>query len=404
MERAFNLTDEYTGQSMDWIPSPTGAQLTLAAWRPPGHFQPGLGSLSALPPEIRSKIWELVLPTTDDCFDLEPLSIRFFVVAAMQQVRRRNALAIIRASKQLHKEVNTQFYQRRGLAIVFTTADNIPLRRPGDSRQRWTTSGVVVNSVEQAQSFAATNFANFFSIMLMIELPYPVGSEAVMDRLVSYIRSFSQCLQDWQTRSGSYIWCPCIRIVLYTRPIARITADTTDDDDDDSLSSDDSGTNSELSNPFFNVNQNNASGVVETEDYHDSDSPFFDPSDFEWPLEADDDEFLVPDQLYPSLKSVALVLQPLRDIQESTVVSVRADFELHFGQEWLSVLLEQVEDDMQKVGKTRPGHWGWRQKNMGIALDQSDKMTRDFASYDTLASGDPLPVGPPEEHGNDGIE
>ncbi|KAL8887961.1 MAG: hypothetical protein Q9215_004545 [Flavoplaca cf. flavocitrina] len=381
MERAFNSTSEYTGQSMDWIPSPTGAQLTLAAWRPPGHFQPGLGSLSALPPKIRSKIWELVLPTTDDCFNLEPLSIRFFVVAAMQQVRRRNALAIIRASKQLHKEVNTQFYQRRGLAIVFTTADNIPLQRPGDSRQRWTTSGVVVNSVEQAQSFAATNFANFFSIMLMIELPYPVGSEAVMDRLVSYIR-----------------------IVLYTRPIARITADTTDDDDDDSLSSDDSGTNSKLSNPFFNVNQNNASGVVETEDYHDSDSPFFDPSDFEWPLEADDDEFLVPDQLYPSLKSVALVLQPLRDIQESTVVSVRADFELHFGQEWLPVLLEQVEDDMQKVGKTRPGHWGWRQKNMGIALDQSDKMTRDFALYDTLASGYPLPVGSPEEHGNDGIE
>ncbi|KAL8877544.1 MAG: hypothetical protein Q9192_008646 [Flavoplaca navasiana] len=403
MEGAFSLTGEDTGQSMDWTPSPTGAQLTLAAWRPPCHFQPGLGSLSVLPPEIRSKIWELVLPTTDDCFDLQPLSIRSFVVAAIQQVKRRNALAITRASKQLHKEANTQFYQRRGLAIVFTTADNIPLQRPGDSGQRWRTSGVVVNCIELAQSFAATNFANFFSIMLMIELPHPVGSEAVMDRLVSYIRSFSQSLQDWQARRR-YIWCPCVRIVLYARPIARITADTTDDEDDDSLSSDVSGTNSELSNPILNVNQNTASGLVETEDYHDSDSPLFDPADFEWPSEADDDEFLVPDQLYPSLKSVALVLQPLRDIQKSIFVDVQADFELHFGQEWLSVLLEQVKDDMQKVGKTRPGHWGWRQKNMGIALDQSDKMTRDFALFDKLASGDPLPVGPPEEHGNDGIE
>ena len=401
MERAFNLTDEYTGQSMDWTPSPTGAQLTLAAWRPPGHFQPGLGSLSVLPPEIRFKIWELVLPTTNDCFDIE---LRACVVAATQQTKCRNALAIVRASKQLNKEVNTHFYQWRSLALVFTTADNIPLRRAEDSGQRRRTSGVVVNSIEVAQSFAATNFANFFSIMLMIELPHPVGSKAVMDRLVSYIRSFSQCLQDWQARGGSYIWCPCMKIVVYTRPIARITADTTDDEDDDSLSSDVSGTNSELSNPISNVNQNTASGVVETEDYRDIDSPLFDPSDFEWPSVDDYDEFLVPEQLYPSLKSVALVLQPLRDIQKSIFVDVQADFELHFGQEWLSVLLEQVKDDMQKVGKTRPGHWDWRQKNMGIALDQSDEMTRDFAIFDTLASGDPLPVGPPEEHGNDGIE
>ncbi|KAI4273881.1 MAG: hypothetical protein LQ337_004316 [Flavoplaca oasis] len=380
---------------MDWTPSPTEAQLTLAAWRPPGHFQPGLGSLSVLPPEIRSKIWQLVLPTTNDCFDLEPLSIRSYVVAAMQQVKRRNALAIVRASKQLHKEVNTQFYQRRSLVTIFTTADNIPLQQSDYSRQRWRKSGVVVNSIEVAQSFAATNFANFFLIMLMIELPHPVGSEAVMDRLVSYIQSFSQCLQDWQARREPYIWCPCIRIVLYTRPIARITADTTDDEDYDSLPSDVSGTNSELSNTALNVNQTTTSGVVETDD--------LDPT-LEWPSEDDDDEFLAPDQLYPSLKSVALVLQPLRDIQKSLFVAIQADFELHFGQEWLSVLLEQVKDDMQKVGKTRRGHWGWRHKNMGIALEQSDEMTRDFALYDMLASGDALPIGPLEELANDGIE
>ncbi|KAL9631575.1 MAG: hypothetical protein Q9204_004174 [Flavoplaca sp. TL-2023a] len=401
MERAVSLTGKHSSQSMDWTPSPTGSQLTLAAWRPPARFQPGLGSLSVLPPEIRSKIWALVLPTTDDCFDLESLSKRFRVV---EQVKRRNALAVVRASKQLYKEVNTQFYHRRGLAIVFTTAENIPLQGPQDSGPRWRASGVVVNSIEMAQNFAATNFANFFMIMLMIELPHPVGSKAVMDRLVSYIQSFSRCLQDWQERLGLCMWCPCVDIVLYTRPMARITADTTDDEDDGSLSSDVSGTNSELSNPIFNVNQNTASGVVEAEDYHDSDGLVVDPSDFEWPSEDDDDDFLVPHQLYPSLKSVALVLQPLRDIQKSLFVTVRADFKLHFGQEWLSVLLEQVKDDMQKVGKTRPGHWGWRQKNMGVALEQSDEMTRDFALYDTLASGDPLPIGPPEELANDGIE
>ncbi|KAL8992905.1 MAG: hypothetical protein Q9169_006747 [Polycauliona sp. 2 TL-2023] len=35
-------------------------------------FQPGLGSLSILPPEIRSQIWELVIPTTNFRLNLKP--------------------------------------------------------------------------------------------------------------------------------------------------------------------------------------------------------------------------------------------------------------------------------------------------------------------------------------------
>ncbi|CAO1603820.1 hypothetical protein XANCAGTX0491_007399 [Xanthoria calcicola] len=42
--------------------------------------------------------------------------------------------------------------------------------------------------------------------------------------------------------------------------------------------------------------------------------------------------------LCPSLKTIALLLQPLRDIQRSSNITIEADFELRFGQEWLAEL------------------------------------------------------------------
>ncbi|KAL8854114.1 MAG: hypothetical protein Q9221_001036 [Calogaya cf. arnoldii] len=268
----------------------------------------------------------------------------------------RQNLAFARASKQLYGEILAQFFHKRSLAVIFTTAESYPLEHRRDSGQRWTSMrGTMVNSVKLAQRFSATNFANFDSIKLLIELPHPicvcVGDS--IDRLVGYIKAFSLCVQDWQERLGPYATRLSIDVVVYTRSF-EFEEDTADEEDD-------------LDSIIFE-------GILDSQ------------------------------QLYPSLKTIALLLQPLRDIQKAKAVTVEADLELHFGQEWLQELFEQVAEDMMKAGKTMPGHWRWRQKNMEVALDQSDSLTRDVAELGIVAAGGALPVGPPEEPPDDGIE
>ncbi|KAL8754582.1 MAG: hypothetical protein Q9199_004250 [Rusavskia elegans] len=409
----------------------------LASRRRCHPFQPGLGSLSVLPPEIRSQIWEIALPKTNDCFELEPLETRSWTVLATRQVKRRNTLGFARASKQLYEEVIAQFFHKRSLAVVFTTADYLLLSRQRDSWQPWTSMrGMMVNSIGLARSFSATNFANFASIKLLIELPHPISIGNDIKQLVGYVQSFSLCVQNWQEGLGLHSSCPSINVVLYTRPTSDIKEDTADDDDDDddddsSLFENPQNIVSEQSYPALNDKEDTAVdyGDVDDIDWGDVEADYGPRSlDLEYsnatlgfnePLtdsdgerdylfgdveEDDEPHSIDPEQLYPSLKTIALLLQPLRDIQKAKVVTIEADFELHFGQEWLPELLGQVADDMQKAGKTRPGHWRWRQKNMEVALDQSDQLTRDIANLDIAVSGGVLPVGLPEEPPNDGIE
>lgn len=87
-----------------------------------GHpVQSGLGSLSVLPAEIRSQIWNIALPQTDRRIELAPLAKRNWTVLARwpEKRRNRNTLAFARASKRLYDEVMAQFFHKRSLAVVF---------------------------------------------------------------------------------------------------------------------------------------------------------------------------------------------------------------------------------------------------------------------------------------------
>ena len=355
-----------------------------------GHpGQSGLGSFSVLPAEIRSQIWNIALPQTDRFIELAPLAKRNWTVLATQPVRRRNrnTLAFARASKRLYDEVMAQFFHKRSLAVVFALISYYRLSRHRDSGQSW--MGILGSLVDgsRAKRFSSTNFANFASIKLLIKLPHSnVGYH--LDNLIAYIQAFSLYVQNWQERLGLHSSCPSIDIVLYTRPLSETVEATTDDDDDGG----DNGAS------VFVTAQNGVSRRLYT-NFDDLDTTV------EY-LETDDDDEDDEDIeiLCPSLKTIALLLQPLRDIQRSKTVTIEADFELRFGQEWLAELFGQVTDDMQKSGKTGPGHWRWRQINMQIALDQSDRMTRNMAEWAIWAPGGTLPVGPPDEPPNDGIE
>ena len=212
------------------------------------------------------------------------------------------------------------------------------------------------------------NFANFASIKILIELPF-FNSGFQLDSLIEFIRDFSLCVQYWQDRQerlGLHSSCPSIDIVLYTRPMSEVMEAATDDDDDsdDDDSSDfgnaqngnaqNGNVQNDVSRQSYTDLDNQEDTTVEYCETGDSDNDLFqDTTDHRAALNNRED--IKP--LCPSLKTIALLLQPLRDIQRSRNVTIEADFELRFGQEWLAELFGQVTDDMQKSGKTRPGHW-----------------------------------------------
>ena len=387
-----------------------------------GHpGQSGLGSFSVLPAEIRSQIWNIALPQTDRFIELAPLAKRNWTVLARwpEKRRNRNTLAFARASKRLYDEVMAQFFHKRSLAVVF--AVNYP-KAPWNRDSGRSCTGIHAILVNVGRS-SAMNFANFASIELLIELPF-FNSWFQLDSLIESIQDFSLCVQRWQDRQerlGLHSSCPSIDIVLYTRPMSEIVeaGEATTDDDDDS-GDDDSSDFGNAQNAY--AQNGNAQNDVSRQSYTGLDNQEDTTVEYCETRDSDDDDLFqdttdhraAPNNLevdvedtkplFPSLKTIALLLQPLRDIQRSRNVTIEADFELRFGQEWLAELFGQVTDDMQKSGKTRPEHWRWRQINMEIALDQSDRMTRNMAEWAIWAPGGTLPVGPPEEPPDDVIE
>ncbi|KAL8670123.1 MAG: hypothetical protein Q9168_005319 [Polycauliona sp. 1 TL-2023] len=362
MEETSHLAEEWIDDPMDWTPGPTEAQINLAAWLPSRPLQQGLGSLSVLPPEIRAKIWDLVLPTPNSCFKLRPLKARNWTVADATELRIRDNLRFAGASKQLHDEVTSRFYHKRSLAILFATFFEDHFTRPrSDDQSSPSMFGVVVNSSNSAAKLAAVNFAKFASIKLFMGLPFPLvierQSPTILDDLLTRVEEFSQCLQGWQSRLGREVSCPKIHVVLYIAP------------------------------PLM-----------------DEFDELFGPSGWREDRELEN--------VIPSLKDIADLLQPLREFQNAKNATIEADFDRCFGKEWLPELMDQVASNMQKPGKVRYGRW--RQPNMEVALAQSDLTTRRFGDkgdssdknsvvMDTFKGG-PLPIGPPEEAPDNGIQ
>lgn len=128
------------------------------------------GSLSVLPADIRSQVWNIALPQTDHYIQLAPLAKRNWTVLARRQAKRRNrnTLAFARASKRLYDEVMAQFFHKRSLAVVFAVNyPKAPWHR--DSARSCTGIHAILVNVER---ISAMNFANFASIKLLIELPF----------------------------------------------------------------------------------------------------------------------------------------------------------------------------------------------------------------------------------------
>lgn len=303
-------------------------------------FQAGLGTFSILPPEIRSQIWEMVIPTTNFGIELRPeqkLKRYIFDPEPEQEIEpdppksRVNALGLLRASKQIHDEIKTHFFHHRGLAIIFTTTRDPAARRVNLGKAKSSKPGLILEGAYSKCISQFFNFAQFASINLFIELPRQAAGMKRLYSLQSSVCDFSDSYQSWQYDN----W------LKYEDLHWGIP-----------------------SYPRFDV-------VIYTGTF----------------LDDLEDDF----KHEPDLDCLASMLHPLRGIVNANGATVQANYNFRYGKEWLPELLSQVANDMQTG---RPVHRGqWRQKNMQVALAQCEVLTICTRKHD---SGGPLPIGLPE--------
>ncbi|KAL9631576.1 MAG: hypothetical protein Q9204_004175 [Flavoplaca sp. TL-2023a] len=320
------------------------------SYLPSRPFQAGLGTLSILPPEIRLQIWEMIIPTRNFCIKPKPKQERsrdFLIEPKHKQERSRdpsevqciNTLGLLRTSKQIHDEVETQFFRGRNLVIIFTTARDPSERRASLQKARSTNPGLILDGiylVGPEQPRVTCNYGNFASIKLHIELPRGLANEDEFMSLLRSVGDFSHVFSIWQMQAIPrcnipFPWSrPKIEVVGYTR------------------------------------------------------------------MYCDDVEDL---GFELSLQTLALLLDPLRNITFARGGTVEVNHHFRYGMEWLPELLRQVADDMQNDRISMCGQW--RQKYMQCALFQSALFTGATLGHD---SGGPLPIGMPEELTDDGVE
>ena len=288
-------------------------------------FQPGLGTLSGLPPEVRSEIWQQLFlhatPNISDCrhdiyepdhltyiqFDIEPRNeLRKQRILPMLEAvrkseflpdRQQDNLAILRTSKQLHVEVDGDFYRNRTITFCFdNNQHSLLLQRVGGKP---TDYYITLGNICVARDFANTNFSKFKALHLNIELPSNVCSLDKLKDLETHLGEFSKLLQVWQSRkfpTAAQPWCPRIEIAFRLCKGTRL--------------------------------------------YHIglSGNPW-------WEI---------------SISTIDSLLQPMRDIDNVEDVTIKLPFRLRYGNEWLPQVLYEVIHQMKQFGNDswRVGHEG----------------------------------------------
>ncbi|KAI4281296.1 MAG: hypothetical protein L6R38_003791 [Xanthoria sp. 2 TBL-2021] len=311
---------------------------------PSRPFQAGLGSLSVLPPEIRLQIWEIIIPTTNFRIKLEPEQLQRLKNSDLPKVEDINTLGLLRTSKQIHDEIDTQFYRNRSLAVIFTTTRDPSARGVNIRKAQSSNPGLILDGTYSSGVLRFINFAKFTSIKLLIELPGPISGMIDFQDLADSTWRFSRHFSRWQ---------------MDTRRQMRA--------------------HWQIGMPFPEASSPRIEIIIYTR------------------MHLDDMKDDIGREMH--LTCLAILLQPLRSIQNSTGATVEADYSLRYGKEWLPELLSQVADDMQKGGMSNCVQW--RQKNMLVALAQCDLFTKATLGNE---DGGPLPIGLPEALTDDTTE
>ncbi|KAL8668981.1 MAG: hypothetical protein Q9168_006413 [Polycauliona sp. 1 TL-2023] len=280
-----------------------------SSYPPDRPFQTGLGSLSFLAPEIRSQIWGMIIPTTNFCFEVKPKQ-------KPNPGRPRNhgahTLAICRASKLIHHEIEAQFYHHnRSLAVIITATRNPSARQISYGKAQSSSPGLILDGTYSSVS-RFTRFARFTIIKVFIELPGRKMGWSEIEILENSIQRFIRSFFRWQLdqkygKSRTVHPTPRFEILVCVQTPVEVINDP--------------GRKVEL-----------------------------------------------------DLSTLACWLQPFRKVRDSKYSTIRVDCDIRYGKDWLPELLHQVLNEMQndRIGHRS---WQWRQKHMQIALAQCHILT-----------------------------
>ncbi|KAL8848971.1 MAG: hypothetical protein Q9221_006002 [Calogaya cf. arnoldii] len=175
-------------------------------------WQPGLGTFSYLPPEIRNVIWDLILqsiaPLNHSVNDTDKKQLPDAPIPITE-------LMIIYASKQLYHNITNIYY---GNNIEDVQYLNICLGHPDHDLVQERQAGKYTNyhlqfnnGVIRSRDLAYTNFSFFASINLQLELPIQ-GTATRTQRfntLKYFVSELSDLIQDWQSRRPWWSIAPC---------------------------------------------------------------------------------------------------------------------------------------------------------------------------------------------------
>ncbi|KAL8791105.1 MAG: hypothetical protein Q9213_000312 [Squamulea squamosa] len=165
--------------------------------------QQALGTLEALPPEIRSEIWRLLFPKLN-------MKSREQRLAEIQERRlnhgklpdKANRLSCFRLNKRLYQEIRQNFYSRYQILTVTFPSDCNLITEPSGLINKRGQFGTKFDGIRKRRKLANVNFNRFSSIRLDVELPYICkGKEQKrLNVLTAEIQSFFPSL----FRRGNY--------------------------------------------------------------------------------------------------------------------------------------------------------------------------------------------------------
>ncbi|KAI4273889.1 MAG: hypothetical protein LQ337_004324 [Flavoplaca oasis] len=294
--------------------------------------QSGLGTLSVFPPEIRSEIWKELFqqsapipqPCIYDTGDGDILSSgkrrayrKARILSMIHTIDQPNTLesclhgnlAILRASKQLYREIGADLYRNRTIHFCFdNNRHGLLLQR---AQNKATYYYVVLGGHCVARDFAKTDFSRFKSLHLDIELP---SNESPSDKLYDLkldIGQFSRLIGAWQSRKYPKTRRHCPRIDIDIKLHKGIRLYT----------------------------------------FKSSGSPWFELS------LVDIDQLLTP------------LREEIHGIQDATI---KVHFNVRFGQEWLPRVLYETIQQMKKSGNKKWSAYSFLTTRMcGEAYDRT---------------------------------
>lgn len=161
--------------------------------------QQGLGKLSKLPPEVRSMIWQYILPDIDNPKKHRSTRCRTTHTSRTAYLpngstNRRGTLAILRTSRLLYTQITEILYHNRTLTICFNQISHDHNPRHTDQQ-----SNIFIPICSTCKAVDARDIA--FSRFAALDIRIQFCRYRLFPHLLGWVHRFAQAVRDQQQSS-----------------------------------------------------------------------------------------------------------------------------------------------------------------------------------------------------------